>query len=328
MVFFSTHALRDALAEDLVDPDKGSVVPIGVDHSLHRDERPAVRPPGAAGLPDQRDMILCLGTDLRHKNRVFALRVLEELQRSHHFDGYLVFAGPHLPVGSSAGEEAGMLALAPPLAERTIDAGSVDLPEKLWLLGRAGLVIYPTVYEGFGLVPFEAAEHDVPCMWAPVSSLQEILPADQATIVPWDAQATAERAISLLRDHAAASRSVAGVRTVGASLTWDATAERLLEIYQRTCDEPASAAGAVDRVAPAAAVSEDGLRLVGPGGALALDLERPLLALATHPRIGAPVFGAVKAGYRVSHFVNRISRARSRARTASPSGPPRRSGRG
>ena len=162
VVFFSTHAVRDALAEDLVDADKGSVVPIGVDHSLHRDERPAIRPPRAAGLPDQRDMILCLGTDLRHKNRVFALRVLDELQRRHHFDGYLVFAGPHLPVGSSAGEEAGMLTLAPRLAERTIDTGSVDEPEKLWLLGHASLVIYPTLYEGFGLVPFEAAEHDVP----------------------------------------------------------------------------------------------------------------------------------------------------------------------
>ena len=113
------------------------------------------------------------------------------------------------------------------------------------------------------------------------------------------------------------------MRSVGANLTWDATAERLLEIYQRTCDEPASAAGAVDRITPAAAVSEDGLRLVGPGGALAPELERPLLALATHPRIGVPVFGAVKAGYRANNFVNRITgRARSRDRTVSPSGPP------
>lgn len=329
VVFFSAHALQDALAEDMVDSGHSTVVPIGVDHSLHLDEQTPLAPSEAGRLPEQSEVLLCLGTNLRHKNRLFALQVLEQLQQRHSWDGYLVFAGPHVPIGSSAREEAEVLARAPSLAERTIDARSVEEPEKLWLLGRADLVLYPTVYEGFGLVPFEAAEHDVPCMWAPVSSLQEILPADQATIVPWDAHATADGAISLLRDNAAASRSVAGVRTVGASLTWDATAERLLEIYQRTCDEPASAAGAVDRMAPAAAVTEDGLRLVGPGGALAPDLERPLLALATHPRIGAPVFGALKAGYRASHFVNRITgRARSRARTASPSGPRRHSGRG
>ncbi len=167
VVFFSPHALRDALAEDLIDSHRGNVVPIGVDHSVYQDGRAADRPAAAAQLPDACEVILCLGTDLRHKNRVFALRLLEQLRRRHRWDGYLVFAGPHLPIGSSAVEEARMLARAPSLAERTIDVGAVDEPEKLWLLGRAGLVLYPTVYEGFGLVPFEAAEHGLPCMWAP-----------------------------------------------------------------------------------------------------------------------------------------------------------------
>ena len=36
------------------------------------------------------------------------------------------------------------------------------------------------------------------------------------------------------------------------------------------------------------ALSEDAMRLIGPGGALPADVERPLLALATHPQIGAP----------------------------------------
>ena len=45
--------------------------------------------------------------------------------------------------------------------------------------------------------------------------------------------------------------------------------------------------------------SDDALRLVGPDGVLPADVERPLLALATHPQLGTPVFGALKAGYRV-----------------------------
>jgi hypothetical protein len=47
-------------------------------------------------------------------------------------------------------------------------------------------------------------------------------------------------------------------------------------------------------------ISEDAMRLIGPQGVLPADVERPLLALATHPQIGAPVFGAMKFGYRVS----------------------------
>ena len=35
-------------------------------------------------------------------------------------------------------------------------------------------------------------------------------------------------------------------------------------------------------------LTEDAARLVGPGGELPPDVHRPLLALATHPRIAAP----------------------------------------
>ena len=47
------------------------------------------------------------------------------------------------------------------------------------------------------------------------------------------------------------------------------------------------------------------MRLVGPGGELPRDVYRPLLALATHPRIAAPLFGALKLGYRASSRVRR-----------------------
>jgi len=55
-------------------------------------------------------------------------------------------------------------------------------------------------------------------------------------------------------------------------------------------------------------VSEDGLRLVGPGGALPAELERPLLALATHPRIARPLFTALRAGYRAAYRLRRRGR--------------------
>ena len=73
-VFFSAHALGDALAEDLIHPGRGTVVPIGVDHGVRGGRRPAIRQPAAVRASRSGRVILCLGTDLRHKNRVFALR--------------------------------------------------------------------------------------------------------------------------------------------------------------------------------------------------------------------------------------------------------------
>ena len=57
------------------------------------------------------------------------------------------------------------------------------------------------------------------------------------------------------------------------------------------------------------AFSEEALRLIGPGGALPSDVERPLLALATHPQVGTPMFNAIKLGYRASYRLRRMRRA-------------------
>jgi hypothetical protein len=218
-----------------------------------------------------------------------------------------VFAGPHVQYGSSAAAEAAIGARDPGLAASTIDCGPVTEREKAWLYRRAGLVFYPTVYEGFGLVPFEAAAHEIPCMWAAGTSLSELLPDEAAAIVPWDAAHTAVRAIELLRDRELARRNVQGVQQAGASLTWDATATRLIEAYEATCDLPATPASLTDRRQGrlSTALSEDSMRLLGPGGALPPDLERPLLALATHPRIAAPLFGALRLAYRTGYKLRR-----------------------
>ena len=79
-------------------------------------------------------------------------------------------------------------------------------------------MLYPTVLEGFGLVPFEAAEHGVPCMWAPGSSLSELLGDDAAEIVAWDADRTAERALALMRRPEERERNLAAIRAGARSL--------------------------------------------------------------------------------------------------------------
>ena len=172
VLFFSAHARDDALAEELVDGDRASVVHLGVDHSASTESAP---PPARRGSRRTRSSCASARTIL-HKNRVFALRLLKALGQGGADTTRLVFAGPSVAHGSSRPQEARFLAAHPALANRVRDLGPVSEAEKHWLYGRAALVVYPTVVEGFGLVPFEAAAHDVPCLWAPGSSLSELLP--------------------------------------------------------------------------------------------------------------------------------------------------------
>jgi glycosyltransferase involved in cell wall biosynthesis len=290
VLFFSAHARDDALGEELVEPSRASVVHLGVDHTNYPAE--PMPPPGAERL-GAGPLLLCLGTDYLHKNRVFAMRLLHAL-REQGVDASLAFAGPSVLHGSSRPAEERFLQRHSHLAPAVLDLGPVTEAGKAWLFERSDLVLYPSVLEGFGLVPFEAAAHRVPCLWAPGSALTELLPDEAAGIVPWDAESSAERARALLEDREARERNLSAIDTAARSLTWDATARQLIEVYRAAAEAPAR-----PRTAAGITLTEDAARLVGPGGELPADVHRPLLALATHPKVAAPAYAVLKLGYRL-----------------------------
>jgi hypothetical protein len=310
-----------------VDDGQAAVVYPGTDHRLNALRPTPSRP---SGLAEQLDgpFIVALGTDYRHKNRLFALRLLDELRRQHGWDGSLVLAGPHVPHGSSAGEEAAFLTSRPQLASVVFELGSVSEAEKRWLLEQAAAVVYSTVYEGFGLIPFEAGEAGTPCLFAPHTSLSEILPSMMARLVPWDAAASADRVINFI-DGAERADFVEQLRQLSAPYTWRRSAEETVAVYEHAA---ADASRSRRLVSIDEAVSEDegeaderyeelvtalgehGLALVGPNGVLPEDMHRPLLAIATRRWLRWPIFGLVRAPYRIAYRFLHGGRAAPRTR--------------
>ena len=287
VLFFSEHAARDAAAEDLVTPDRSRVVHIGVDHHFESHVEEPVAPAGAEGL-DDRPFLLVLGTDFRHKNRPFALRVFERLRADHQWPGRLVLAGPSVTNGSSAGDEAGWLALRPGLARDVVKLPMLDERGKDWLVDRCAAVLYPTTYEGFGLLPFEAAQAGKPCLFAHVTSLTELLGDVEPAIVPWDAGASADRIAAILNEPDRAARLVSEVRAVGERLTWDRTAAELLEAYTQTLRLASPSARAVVGESLVRDARYWGLReTIGPTGMSLVDPDEPLLDVPAQRMVAA-----------------------------------------
>ena len=183
-------------------------------------------------------MLLCLGVDFAHKNRIFALRVLEQLQARHGWAGHLVLAGPRASPGSSAPDDQAYLRAHEAVAAATTVLGQVTEEEKRWLLDHATLVIAPSTYEGFGLIPFEAAEAGVPCLYAPQGAMAEVLPPELARIEPWDAAETADRAAALMADPTESGRLVEAIRAAASGYPWDSTARELLRVYREAANAP------------------------------------------------------------------------------------------
>jgi glycosyltransferase involved in cell wall biosynthesis len=236
VVFFSEHARDDALAEDLLPSGRTHVVGIapGAMESVSTPGRP---PDGLSA--DDGPFLLCLGADYAHKNRPFAIELLGAL-RDLGWQGRLVLAGTHVPNGSSRERERKLLSGSPDLAGSVLDLGQVDEPCRRWLYRHASALIYPTTYEGFGLLPFEAAQSGLPCLFAAQASLAE-LAGDAATLIPWDAYASAIAVLPLLSDGPARDHHLSQLRALPIPSA-DDVAQQLIAVYEQATSDPPSEA--------------------------------------------------------------------------------------
>jgi glycosyltransferase involved in cell wall biosynthesis len=119
--------------------------------------------------------ILVLGTSFKHKNRLYVLKIFSELSKI--WNGKLVFAGPEPITGSSNELEREFIdSIGNSYSEKVFDLGRVTEEEKTYLLKNAQVVIFPSITEGFGLIPFEALKHGTPTITSKGGSLNEISP--------------------------------------------------------------------------------------------------------------------------------------------------------
>jgi glycosyltransferase involved in cell wall biosynthesis len=231
VVFFSEHARRDALCEDLVAERRAHVVGIGAD-TLEPDG-PLGEPPCA--LVTGEPFLLCLGAGYAHKNRPFAIELLRAL-REQGWGGRLVLCGARVAHGSSREREAELLASDAELARLVVDLGPVDEAGKRWLYSHARALLYPTLYEGFGLIPLEAARAGLPCLFAAQASLAELAP-EAATLVPWDATASARAVLPLLSDGPARETHLARLGSHSVP-SWTEVAGALRAVYEQALAAP------------------------------------------------------------------------------------------
>jgi glycosyltransferase involved in cell wall biosynthesis len=336
VVVFSEHTSRELQGDALVEESRIRVVPPGLDHrTAVGEQRPQALDDASADALNG-GFLLCLGTDFRHKNRLFALRLLAALRSEFGWSGRLVLAGTHIPYGSSLEIERAYLEEHPEVREAVLTLGPIDEQEKAWLLARASAVLYPSAYEGFGLVPFESALAGVPCLFAPQASLAEAAPGNTATIVPWDPVASAAAALPLLSDGEARSSHVAALAEVASALTWSEAASQLVEIYREAASAPTREAALLSRDAVqrerrlteaheavnrrligerahAQRMYEElnaevgsGLSLIGPNGSLPDEAQRALLTVSAHPALSRPLFGALSRVFLAGRAFGRI----------------------
>lgn len=120
-------------------------------------------------------------------------------------------------------------------ADRIHFTGHVDDADMPTLLTAAHALVWPSLFEGFGLPPLEAMACGTPVITSTTSSLPEIVGDAALSVDPGDIEALAANMLRLARDTALHADLRARGQQRAAPFTWRRAAEQTIATYARTC---------------------------------------------------------------------------------------------
>ena len=218
---------RDIAATLGVAAERVRVVPYGVGAEF--------RPLGAAALPvlaeyglQEGGYVLAVGTREPRKNLERLLGAFLSLPERLRAAFPLMLVGP-------PGWRATRIEERLELAERQGQVrrlGYVPDAHRAPLYSGAACFAYPSLYEGFGLPPLEAAACGVPVLTSMSSPMEEVL-GDAAVLVdPLDVDAIAAGLVRILGDPAEAARAREAGPARAARFGWDASVAGTIAVYR------------------------------------------------------------------------------------------------
>ena len=238
IIAISEYTRRRFLHHFPVPEDRVGVVPSGVSPEFTATETgredDVVR---RLGLPPR--FLLYVGSAEARKNLPGLLRIFSMVAGEVE-DVALALAGPTDRTstaeihGSSSWtvDPAGAPDLDPSVRRRIRALGPVSREDLQQLYRRAQALVFPTLYEGFGLPLLEAMSSGCPVVSSSVTAVPEV--AGEAAVLtdPADESAFAEAVVRVLEDgHRREELRVAGIRRAG-EYGWERTARETRDVYE------------------------------------------------------------------------------------------------
>jgi glycosyltransferase involved in cell wall biosynthesis len=210
--------------------DRITVTPLGVDRVFVPDHGTAhgtvddVAPPfllHVGDIHERRNLVMLTGAMLAARRHLAAARNLS-----------LVLVGTDRGTGEAVQERAAREGAA----EAVVRLGSVNEKRLRNLYQSALALVYPSLYEGFGLPLVEAMACGTPVVASSVASMPEVLGGAGLLVDPTDTDAWTDAIVAIVTDSELRHRlREAGLRRA-ADFTWGRTAQETLDVYRRVVD--------------------------------------------------------------------------------------------
>jgi glycosyltransferase involved in cell wall biosynthesis len=222
----SEHTRQDIIRLMSIPGEQITVIPLGVGSEFRPIDDPRLLEPTKAqcGLPDR--FVLYLGTLEPRKGIDTLIHAYHKVAPQVEHD--LVIAGKRGWYTEPLFELVRELQL-----ERRIHFTGY-VPDDLLpaLLNLADLFVFPSRYEGFGLPPLEAMACGVPVITSNASSLPEVVGDAGLMVPPDDSHVLSDALYQALGSQPLRDELVRKGLARARQFTWEATAQRTLEVYQ------------------------------------------------------------------------------------------------
>jgi glycosyltransferase involved in cell wall biosynthesis len=219
----STQTKRDLVSLVGVDPEKISVIHPGLNQAFRRDPNTGRALRQRLGLGDG-PLMLQIGRGF-YKNILGVLRVLHRLR-----DGGLDVRLAR--VGRALAGEARALADHLGVTASVVELGNVPDDEMPALYNAIDLLLFPSLYEGFGWPPLEAMASGTPVVCSRAGSLDEVVGSAALTADPEDIDTLSGHAAAALTDGTLRATLIDRGLAHAARFSWDRAAEQMIAVYR------------------------------------------------------------------------------------------------
>lgn len=235
----STLVLTDSafVKRELIDvfgvaPGHIVTVPLGVDKLFRPMSAAEAAPVLARHALAYRQYVLAVGTLEPRKNLQAAIRAFSLLSPSLRKRFPLVVAGMNGWHTAAIEEQMAPLIRAGEVRQ----LGYVSREDLASIIAGAVTLVYPSIYEGFGLPPLEAMACAVPVITSDVSSLPEVVGDTGLLVHPHDVDAIAHGMESLIGDPDLRARLAAKALLRSKTFTWERCVTATIAAYQQALD--------------------------------------------------------------------------------------------
>lgn len=225
----SESSKRDIVEYAKVPEDRVTVTPLAVDHRRYRRDRK---------LSQQR-IQECLGLSgpyllyvsrIEHpgKNHVRLIEAFDQLKQTEQIPHRLVFAGSDWSGAEIVHEKARKSRFS----DQILFTGFVPDEDLLDLYACADMLVFPSLYEGFGLPVLEAMASGTPVACAAASSIPEVAGDAASYFNPHDTDEMADAIWKLVSEPTFRNQCVERGRQRCQGFTWKATAQKTFDVLR------------------------------------------------------------------------------------------------